>query len=42
MKAANNKIIADSGEAYTRKRACGDGVRRVLVAELHTVVIREE
>ena len=42
MKAANGKIIADGGEAYTRKPSCGDGVRRVLVAGIHEVIFREE
>lgn len=29
LKAANGKVLADSGESYTRRRRCVDAVARI-------------
>lgn len=38
--AANNRIIADSGEAYVRKRECRRAIARVIVAA-QTPLVKE-
>jgi len=41
MQAANGKIIADSGEAYTRARSCRRAAARMMAIVTTHIVVRD-